>query len=113
MAVYADLRAELPPPGQPLIDRNISVYDALLQSRYQGLNSRNPKLVCHETRNRRDICHAEHGRCDYLTEAHFQCLEQFYHVDKVNRLRREFGSMAFKMVPQLPPDYEMFQVKKP
>jgi len=84
-----------------LIDTNISIREALLKSRYEGLESRNPKLLCHNTRNRRDKCIVQHGFCGQHIEDHFQCLEQFYKKEKVDRLRREFKSQSFSMVKPL------------
>mmetsp|Transcript_145478 Transcript_145478/g.253913 ORF Transcript_145478/g.253913 Transcript_145478/m.253913 type:complete len:99 (-) Transcript_145478:277-573(-) len=93
-----------------LIDRNISIKDALMVSRFQGLNSRNPKLVCHETRNKRDMCLVQHGLCNYLVEDHFRCLEGYYKKEKVHKLREAFRSQSLSMVEKMPnPTGDLFQ----
>eukprot|EP01065_Artemidia_motanka_P027730 TRINITY_DN3292_c0_g2_i1.p2 TRINITY_DN3292_c0_g2~~TRINITY_DN3292_c0_g2_i1.p2 ORF type:complete len:140 (+),score=42.55 TRINITY_DN3292_c0_g2_i1:73-492(+) len=50
---------------------------------------------CRQTRMIRDQCTTSNGNCDYKIEAHFQCLEQYYPKQKVDRLRSVFRSNAY------------------
>jgi|EP00670_Eutreptiella_braarudii_P007566 hypothetical protein len=85
-----------------LIDKDMSIEEALRISRYQGATAKNPKLLCHETRNKRDICQIMHGRCGYYVEEHFDCLLQYYKKEKVDKLREVYRSQSFEMVKPFP-----------
>eukprot|EP01062_Namystynia_karyoxenos_P037181 TRINITY_DN27080_c0_g1_i1.p1 TRINITY_DN27080_c0_g1~~TRINITY_DN27080_c0_g1_i1.p1 ORF type:complete len:142 (+),score=47.55 TRINITY_DN27080_c0_g1_i1:79-504(+) len=50
---------------------------------------------CRQTRMLRDQCITSNGYCDYKIEAHFQCLEQYFPKEKVDRLRSVFRSPAY------------------
>eukprot|EP01063_Lacrimia_lanifica_P020221 TRINITY_DN27554_c0_g1_i1.p1 TRINITY_DN27554_c0_g1~~TRINITY_DN27554_c0_g1_i1.p1 ORF type:complete len:143 (+),score=55.57 TRINITY_DN27554_c0_g1_i1:54-482(+) len=50
---------------------------------------------CRQTRMLRDVCVVHHGNCEYKIEAHFQCLEQFYPKEKVDKYRKAYIDPAF------------------
>eukprot|EP01059_Diplonema_ambulator_P009505 TRINITY_DN193_c0_g7_i2.p1 TRINITY_DN193_c0_g7~~TRINITY_DN193_c0_g7_i2.p1 ORF type:complete len:137 (+),score=17.82 TRINITY_DN193_c0_g7_i2:51-461(+) len=51
---------------------------------------------CRSTRMYRDQCLSKVGNCEYKIEAHFQCLEQYYPKDRVQKLRDNFRDQAYE-----------------
>ncbi|KAJ9463779.1 hypothetical protein DIPPA_07751 [Diplonema papillatum] len=50
---------------------------------------------CRQTRMYRDQCLVHFGNCEYKIEAHYQCLEQFFPKERVQKYRENFTDSAF------------------